>query len=82
MLALDGEDLRVLPLSLRKTNLAQLLRGRPCGIFVASFEQGEIGPDRFRATCNVGLEGMVSKRVDRPYHAGRSIGDANGQDSR
>jgi ATP-dependent DNA ligase len=45
MLALDGEDLRKLPLSMRKTNLAQLLRGRPDGIFVAPFEQGEIGSD-------------------------------------
>jgi ATP-dependent DNA ligase len=33
VLALDGDDLRGLPLSLRKTNLAQLLRGRPDGTF-------------------------------------------------
>ena len=63
ILALDGEDLRPLPLSLRKTNLAQLLARRPDGMFVAPFEQGEIGPDLFRAACNMGLEGMVSKRV-------------------
>jgi bifunctional non-homologous end joining protein LigD len=69
---LDGDDLRGLPLSLRKTNLARLLARRPDGIFVAPFEQGEIGPDLFRAACNMGLEGMVSKRVDRPYRAGRS----------
>jgi hypothetical protein len=31
-----------------------------------------IGPDLFRAACNVGLEGLVSKRRDRPYQAGRS----------
>jgi ATP-dependent DNA ligase len=72
ILALDGEDLRGLPLSMRKTNLAQLLHGRPDGIFVAPFEQGEIGPDLFRAACSMGLEGMVSKRADRPYRAGRS----------
>ena len=36
------------------------------------FERGEIGPDLFRAACNMGLEGMVSKRADRPYCAGRS----------
>src|SRR5215831_20918797 len=72
ILALDGEDLRKLPLSTRKTNLAQLPRGRPDGIFVAPFEQGEIGPDLFRAACRMGLEGMVSKRADRPYCAGRS----------
>jgi hypothetical protein len=34
--------------------------------------QGEIGPDLFRAACNMGLEGLVSKRRDRPYQAGRS----------
>jgi ATP-dependent DNA ligase len=72
ILALDGEDLRALPLSMRKTNLDRLLARRPDGIFVAPFEQGEIGPDLFRAACNMGLEGLVSKRRDRPYRAGRS----------
>ena len=72
ILALNGEDLRKLPLSLRKTNLARLLARRPEGIFVSDFEQGEIGPDLFRAACNFGLEGLVSKRRDRPYRAGRS----------
>jgi bifunctional non-homologous end joining protein LigD len=72
ILALDGDDLRGLPLSLRKTNLARLLARRPDGIFVAPFERGEIGPDLFRAACRMGLEGLVSKRRDRPYQAGRS----------
>jgi len=67
VLAADGEDLRRLPLSMRKTNLAR----RPDGIFVAPFEQGEIGPDLFRAACDMGLEGLVSKRRDRPYQSGR-----------
>jgi bifunctional non-homologous end joining protein LigD len=71
-LALDGEDLRELPLSLRKTNLARLLARRPDGIFVADFESGEIGPDLFRKACEFGLEGIVWKRTDRPYRAGRS----------
>jgi bifunctional non-homologous end joining protein LigD len=51
-LALDGEDLRGLPLSMRKTNLARLLARPPDGIFIAPFEQGEIGPDLFQAACN------------------------------
>jgi ATP-dependent DNA ligase len=72
ILALDGDDLRDLPLSMRKTNLARLLARRPDGIFVAPFEQGEIGPDLFRKACEFGLEGLVSKRRDRPYQAGRS----------
>ena len=72
VLALDGEDLRNLPLSMRKTNLARLLARRPDGIFVAEFEQGEIAPDLFRKACDFGPEGLVSKRADRPYRAGRS----------
>ena len=72
ILALDGDDLRGLPLSMRKTNLARLLARRPDGIFAAPFEQGEIGPDLFRKACEFGLEGLVSKRKDRPYQAGRS----------
>jgi ATP-dependent DNA ligase len=57
---------------LRKANLARLLARRPDGIFVSDFEQGEIGPDLFRKACEFGLEGLVSKRRDKPYHAGRS----------
>jgi bifunctional non-homologous end joining protein LigD len=72
VLAMDGDDLRPMPLSMRKTNLARLLRGRPDGMFVAPFEQGEIGPDLFRQACKFGLEGLVSKRVDRRYRVGRS----------
>ena len=73
ILTLDGEDLRALPLSMRKTKLARLLASRPPdGIFAATFEQGEICPDLFEAACHMGLEGLVSKRADRPYRAGRS----------
>ncbi len=75
VLALEGEDLRKLPLHLRKNNLARLLARRPEGIFVSEFEQGEIGPDLFRVACNFGLEGVVSKRRDRPITpAARLIG--------
>jgi bifunctional non-homologous end joining protein LigD len=72
VLALDGDDLRALPLSMRKTNLSRLLARRTDGIFTAQFEQGEIGPDLFRHACLLGLEGMVSKRLDRPYRPGKS----------
>jgi ATP-dependent DNA ligase len=72
VLAMDGDDLRRLPLSMRKANLARLLRGRPEGIFINPFERGEIGPDLFAAACRMGLEGLVSKPRDRRYQAGRS----------
>jgi hypothetical protein len=69
MLAGDGDDYRKLPLSLRKLQLSRLLRSRNEGIFIAPFEQGEIGPDLFRHACKFGLEGLVSKRRDRPKRA-------------
>ena len=71
MLVSDGEDLRRLPLSLRKTNLARLLARRVDGIRLAPFEQGEIGPDLFRHACLMGLEGLVSKHRDSTYRGGR-----------
>jgi hypothetical protein len=48
ILALDGDDLRPLPLSMRKAHLSRLLARWPDGIFISPFEQGEIGPDLFR----------------------------------
>jgi hypothetical protein len=56
ILALEGDDLRKLPLHLRKNNLARLLARRADGIHLAPFEQGEIGPDLFRAACDMMLE--------------------------
>jgi bifunctional non-homologous end joining protein LigD len=72
VLAMHGDDLRDLPLSMRKANLARLLARRPDGIFMSEFEQGEIGPDLFRKACEFGLEGLVSKHRDRPYRGGPS----------
>jgi len=75
ILAMGGDDLRCLPLHLRKTSLERLLARRPDGITVAPFECGEISPDLFRAACRMGLEGLVSKHRDRPYRSGgRSSG--------
>jgi bifunctional non-homologous end joining protein LigD len=70
VLALDGDDLRKLPPTMRKTNLARLLARRSDGISVAPCEAGEIGPDLFRAACRMGLEGLVSKHRDRAYRGG------------
>lgn len=72
ILAEGGDDHRRLSLSMRKTNLERLLARRPEGVFVNPFERGELGPDLFRAACNMGLEGLVSKRRDQPDQAGRS----------
>src|SRR6267142_6718415 len=74
VLALDGEDLRRLPLSMRKTNLDRLSARRPDGIFVAPFEQGEIGPDLFR-NASSGLRVWSANALTDPIRpAGRSTG--------
>jgi len=66
ILVSDGEDLRNLPLSMRKTNLARLLTRRVDGI-----HPGEIGPGLFRHACLMGLEGMISKHRESLYRGGR-----------
>jgi bifunctional non-homologous end joining protein LigD len=71
MLVSDGGDLRKLPLTMCKTNLARLLARRVDGSHLAPFEQGEIGPDLFRHACLMGLEGLVSKHRESLYRAGR-----------
>ena len=55
VLTSDGDDLRNLPLSMRKASLARLLARRVNGIFLSDFERGEIGPDLFRHACLMGL---------------------------
>jgi bifunctional non-homologous end joining protein LigD len=72
ILALDGRRPAKASLHLRKTNLARLLARRAYGILLAPFEQGEMGPDLFKAACNMMLEGLVSKRRDSRYRAGPS----------
>ena len=68
ILVSDGENLRGLPLSMRKASLSRLLARRADGIFLSDFEHGEIGPDLFRHACLMGLEGMV-----RSTATGRSL---------
>ena len=70
ILVSDGEDMRSLPLSMRKANLARLLARRVDGIF----EQGEIGPDLFRHACMMGLEGLVSTATAPTAAAGSTAG--------
>jgi ATP-dependent DNA ligase len=53
VLALGDDDLRALPLHLRKANLAQLLARRPD-------ERGEIGPDLFRSGVFLAASGSDS----------------------
>ena len=76
LLMLDGADLRALPLIDRKARLDKLLRplARPnAGHGLRYVEHLEFdGPLVFKHVCALGLEGIVSKRLDSKYRSGRS----------
>ena len=68
----DGADLRDMPLIERKRRLARLLgRGERPAIQYSEHLTGD-GPTVFDHVCRMGLEGIVSKRVDAPYRSGPS----------
>jgi bifunctional non-homologous end joining protein LigD len=70
---LDGEDLRSLPLKDRKTRLeARLTEIRlPRAVRLVDAHQGP-GEPMLQAACRMGLEGIVSKRLDAPYRPGKN----------
>ena len=71
LLELDGEDLRPRPLGERKARLAKLLAGKVIAI-VFNEHTDDDGATVFRHACKLGLEGIVSKRLSKPYQSGRS----------
>ena len=68
----EGEDLRKVPLAGRKLRLKTILSdaGGKTLRFVEHFESS--GAAVLAGACRMGLEGIVSKRVDSPYVSGRS----------
>ena len=73
LLHLDGTDLRRQSLLERKAQLRSLI-GKPSNSSLLQFSDhmaGE-GSDVFKNACRMGLEGIVSKRIDRHYRSGRS----------
>ena len=71
LLTVDGEDIRLTPLSDRRKRLAKLLRKAKPGIRLSEHLEAE-GPIVFEHACRLGLEGIVSKRIDAPYRSGRA----------
>ena len=69
----DGHDLCELPLSERKKRLGLVIgtTKRPRAIQYVEHIKGD-GPAVFRHACSLGLEGIVSKRMDAPYRSGPS----------
>ena len=70
LMMLNGDDLRRKPYVERKAMLRKLLRhGR--GIQYVEHAEGH-GDKLFAAACNLGLEGIVSKKLNAPYRSGPS----------
>jgi ATP-dependent DNA ligase len=72
LIELDGDDLRRDPLAVRKATLASLLRRAAAGLRFNEHLDHADGPLVFAHACNLGLEGIVSKRKDSGYRSGRS----------
>jgi bifunctional non-homologous end joining protein LigD len=72
LLSLDGKDLRKKPLVERRAALAKLLSAKTISNYLvyADYVVGA-GPEFFEHACAMGLEGIMSKRADRPYTSGR-----------
>ncbi len=71
LLALDDDDTAKLPLDERKARLATLVAGDRPHIRYSDHVIGR-GHEFFQLACKRGLEGIVSKRRDRPYAPGRN----------
>ncbi|MBH5392192.1 DNA ligase D [Bradyrhizobium diversitatis] len=70
LLYLDGYDLRDAAYEDRKRLLLELLKGAPeTFIYVEALEAD--GNVVFEKACKLGLEGLVAKRLGRPYRSGR-----------
>lgn len=71
LLRLDGEDLTGLPLIERKEKLEKLLGKSGSTLVYSTHVRGHC--DRvFDEICSAGHEGIVAKRADAPYRAGRT----------
>jgi bifunctional non-homologous end joining protein LigD len=71
LLHCEGFDLREAALLDRKTLLEQILVSAPASIRLSEHLAEHDGPTILEHTCRLGLEGIVSKRIDLPYRGGR-----------
>jgi bifunctional non-homologous end joining protein LigD len=74
LLRLNGEHVESRPLEERKALLKKLVGGRSIGRIRFSEHIEGNGDAFFSEACRAGLEGIVSKRRDQPYRAGRHGG--------
>jgi bifunctional non-homologous end joining protein LigD len=72
LLALNGSDLRRKTIEDRKEALARLLRPQYTGIQMLDHLEFDDGQMIFDHACELGCEGIVSKRLGSKYVSGRS----------
>src|SRR4029077_2181085 len=70
LLAFEGYDVRPLPLEKRKALLEQIVPGVGPIKYIEHFEKN--GEALYEQVVKLGLEGIVAKKADSPYRAGRS----------
>ena len=66
LLWLNGEDLRALPLLVRKEKLKGILPSRSVHVLYVDDSKGA-GSKLYQVACQLDLEGIVAKRADSPY---------------
>lgn len=71
LLALDGTDLRELPLMERKETLEALMKDTPQNLRYSQHIKGK-GKEFFQAACQQDLEGIIGKKADSVYRGSRS----------
>jgi bifunctional non-homologous end joining protein LigD len=71
LLMLNGDDFRLRPFAERKAALRKALQRTRRGIQYVEHTEGD-GGEMFKAICKLGLEGIVSKKLNAPYKSGPS----------
>jgi bifunctional non-homologous end joining protein LigD len=69
LLRLDGDDLRLRPIEARRGALLRLVSGVDRIVFSETMAEGAVV---FAKACEIGLEGVVSKRAGSLYRSGKS----------
>ena len=74
LLQLNNTSWRGKPLAKRKLRLEELLTHQPANAALRYSEDfAETGAVMLAHACRMGLEGVISKRIDAPYRSGRSL---------
>jgi ATP-dependent DNA ligase len=72
LLAIDGEDLREVPLRLRRERLEKLLHGAASPVHLSPATRDRaLAEDWFRRFEGAGLDGVMAKRLEEPYRPGQ-----------